>query len=128
MLSHTSGYEDYAPQDYLIPDWTKPTTPLAVLDRWAKKPLNFEPGTKWQYSNTNYVLAGEIFEKASGQPLLEFLKREDLPAAGDGIGGRLAPVAMPADAAAYTRYAGGPPRPVGRERPPAGISAPASCP
>ena len=28
LLSHTSGYEDYAPQDYLIPDWTKPTTPI----------------------------------------------------------------------------------------------------
>ncbi len=52
LLSHTSGYEDYAPQDYLIPEWT---------------PLNFEPGTKWQYSNTNYVLAGQIFEKASEQ-------------------------------------------------------------
>ena len=48
LLSHTSGYEDYAPQDYLIPDWTKPTTPMAVVEGWARKPLNFEPGTKWQ--------------------------------------------------------------------------------
>src|SRR4051812_35345376 len=24
LLSHTSGYEDYAPQDYMIPEWTKP--------------------------------------------------------------------------------------------------------
>jgi len=43
LLSHTSGYEDYAPQDYIIPEWTQPTTPLAILDRWAKKPLNFDP-------------------------------------------------------------------------------------
>src|SRR5262249_6545205 len=35
LLSHTSGYEDYAPQDYIIPDWTRPTTPAAILDRWA---------------------------------------------------------------------------------------------
>ena len=53
LLSHTSGYEDYAPQDYIIPTWTHPTTPVAILDTWAKKPLNFDPGTKWQYSNTN---------------------------------------------------------------------------
>ena len=43
LLSHTSGYEDYAPQDYIIPEWTRPTTPRAILDRWAKKPLNFDP-------------------------------------------------------------------------------------
>jgi D-alanyl-D-alanine carboxypeptidase len=114
LLSHTSGYEDYAPQDYLIPDWTKPTTPMAVVEGWARKPLNFEPGTKWQYSNTNYVLAGEIFEKASGQPLLAFLKEEIFQPLGMGSAADWG-IAMPTDAAAYTRFAGGPPRPVGRE-------------
>ncbi len=59
LLSHTSGYEDYAPQDYLIPDWTKPITPDEILNRWAKKPLNFDPGTRWQYSNTNYRSGGQ---------------------------------------------------------------------
>ena len=74
LLSHTSGYEDYAPQDYIIPDWTRATTPQAILDHWARKPLNFDPGTQWQYSNTNFVLAGEIFERVSGQPLVAFLR------------------------------------------------------
>ena len=114
LLSHTSGYEDYAPQDYLIPEWTKATTPQAILDRWAKKPLNFDPGTKWQYSNTNFVLAGEIFEKAMGQQLVPFLREKifdplGMPSAGDCV------PAGSADATAYTRYATGPPRPVGRE-------------
>ena len=27
LLSHTSGYEDYAPQDYIIPEWTRPQRP-----------------------------------------------------------------------------------------------------
>jgi len=116
LLSHTSGYEDYAPQDYIIPEWTRPITPREILDRWAKKPLNFEPGTKWQYSNTNYVLAGEIFEKASGQPLLSFLRAKifqplGMQSAGDCSEG------SPADAAAYTRFASGPPRLVKREAP-----------
>src|SRR5580700_3812143 len=74
LLSHTSGYEDYAPQDYTIPEWTQPTTPLAVIDRWAKKPLDFDPGTQWQYSNTNFVLAALIVKKASGMPYWKFME------------------------------------------------------
>ena len=68
VLSMTSGYQDYAPQDYMIPDWEKPISAQQILDRWARIPLDFEPGTKWQYSNTNYVVAGVIVEKVSGQP------------------------------------------------------------
>ena len=114
LLSHTSGYEDYAPQDYIIPDWTKATTPQAVLDRWAKKPLNFDPGTKWQYSNTNYVLAGEIFEKATGQPLVAFLREKIFDPLGMQSAGDCVPAGA-GDATAYTRFAIGPPRPVARE-------------
>ncbi|PYT23021.1 MAG: serine hydrolase [Acidobacteria bacterium] len=114
LLSHTSGYEDYAPQDYIIPEWLKPTTPRAILDQWAKKPLNFDPGTRWQYSNTNYVLAGEIFEKASGHPLVRFLREKIFEPLGMQSAGDCAE-ASPADATAYTRYALGPARPVQRE-------------
>jgi CubicO group peptidase (beta-lactamase class C family) len=74
LLSHTSGYSDYAPQDYTIPAWTKPVDPLALVHEWAEKPLDFEPGTKWQYSNTNFVLATLILEKVSGEPFWKFLK------------------------------------------------------
>ena len=40
----------------------------AMLAMVKNKPLNFEPGTKWQYSNTNYLLLGRIVEVASGIP------------------------------------------------------------
>jgi CubicO group peptidase (beta-lactamase class C family) len=82
LLSHTSGYEDYAPQDYTIPEWTKPTRPIDVVHKWAEKPLDFDPGTQWQYSNTNFVLAALIVEKASGMPFAEFLKTRVLEPAG----------------------------------------------
>ncbi len=74
LLTHTSGYSDYAPQDYTIPVWTKPTKPIDVVNEWARKPLDFDPGTKWQYSNTNFVLTGLIVEKVSGQPFWQFLE------------------------------------------------------
>lgn len=114
LLSHTSGYEDYAPQDYLIPEWTHPITPDEILNRWAKKPLNFDPGTEWQYSNTNYVLAGRILEKVSGQELLPFLQQHFFQPLGMSSAGDCE-VHNPDDATAYTRYALGPPRQVGRE-------------
>lgn len=117
LLSHTSGYEDYAPQDYMIPAWTKPTTPTAILDEWAKKPLDFAPGTKWQYSNTNYVLAGQIFEKASGQDLMKFLDAKIFQPLGMSSAGDCSIDKTPQDAVAYTRYALGPARPALREGP-----------
>lgn len=73
ILSHTSGYQDYAPEDYPVASQLGPVTPQQILDTWATKPLDFEPGTQWQYSNTNYVIAGLIIEKVSGQKLFEFL-------------------------------------------------------
>jgi CubicO group peptidase (beta-lactamase class C family) len=75
LISHTSGLQDYWPQDYSFKDMERPTTPQHILDKWAKKPLDFEPGTRWQYSNTGYVVAGLIVEKVSGMPLLSFLQQ-----------------------------------------------------
>jgi CubicO group peptidase (beta-lactamase class C family) len=75
LLSHTSGYQDYWPQDYVMKPMLSPTTARAIMDTWAKKPLDFEPGTKWQYSNTNFVIAGAIVEKVSGMPFFQFLQQ-----------------------------------------------------
>lgn len=76
LLSHTSGLQDYWPQDYSFAAMAKPTTPQGIVDRWAKKPLDFEPGTQWQYSNTGYVVAGMVAERAAGKPLLAYLQEK----------------------------------------------------
>ena len=73
LLTHTSGYSDYAPQDYTIPAWTQPTKPVELVTEWASKPLDFEPGTRWQYSNTNFQLAALIVERAGGMHFHDFL-------------------------------------------------------
>jgi len=76
LLSHTAGIQDYWPQDYDFAAMSTPVTPQQILDRWAKKPLDFQPGTAWQYSNTGYVVAGMIIEKASGMKLLDYLQKK----------------------------------------------------
>ena len=82
LLSHTSGYEDYAPQDYTIPLWTRAGNPVDLVHLWAEKPLDFEPGTQWQYSNTNFVLAALIVQKVSGMPFAQFITTRVLGPAG----------------------------------------------
>ena len=69
LLSHTSGLQDYWPQDYMFAAMEKPTDPAGIVARWGRKPLDYDPGTRMQYSNTGYVVAGMIAEKASGEHL-----------------------------------------------------------
>lgn len=116
LLSHTSGYQDYWPEDYLMPPMRKPATAQYILDTWAKKPLDFDPGTKWQYSNTNYVIAGVIVEKLGGEPLMRFLEpnvftKLDMKSVYNTDIARLGDT----DAAGYIRYALGPLRPAPKE-------------
>ena len=75
LLSMTSGYQDFWPQDYVMPRMLEPVTGQEILNDWAKKPLDFDPGTKWQYSNTNYVIAGMLVERVAGMPLMQLLQQ-----------------------------------------------------
>jgi len=113
ILSHTSGYQDYAAEDYPLVSQFKPVTPRQILDTWASKPLDFEPGTQWQYSNTNYVIAGLIVEKVSGQKLFDFLGEHIFQPLGMKSAWNSDQNALPpGDAAPYMRNALGPIRPV----------------
>ncbi|MCC6926457.1 serine hydrolase domain-containing protein [Novosphingobium sp.] len=69
LLSHTSGLQDFWPQDYSFQAMEQPVEPMDIVRRWGFKPLDYEPGTRWQYSNTGYVVAGIIAERAGGAPL-----------------------------------------------------------
>ncbi|HET9817731.1 MAG TPA: serine hydrolase domain-containing protein [Rhodanobacteraceae bacterium] len=116
ILSHTSGYQDFWPQDYLMPMMRQPTTPAHIMDVWAKKPLDFAPGSKWQYSNTGYTIAGAIVQKLTGQTPFEFLQQHVFPELGitDAYDTNLQ--ALPAtDARGYSRFALGPLRPSRKE-------------
>ena len=75
LLSHTAGLQDYWPQDYLFDAMKTPVSPQGIVDRWARKPLDYAPGTRSQYSNTGYVVAGLVAEKAAGEPLMAYLQR-----------------------------------------------------
>jgi D-alanyl-D-alanine carboxypeptidase len=116
ILSHTSGYQDYWPEDYLMVSMEQPTTAQEIVDHWAKKPLDFEPGTQWQYSNTNFVIAGLIVEKVSGQKVMEFLEQHIFhPLKMHSVWNSDETKLTQSDATPYIRYALGPLRQAPKE-------------
>ncbi len=109
ILSHTSGYQDYWPEDYVMTPMLHDESAQQILDTWAKKPLDFEPGTQWQYSNTNFVIAGAIVEKVSGQKLMDFLVEHIFhPLGMKSVWNSDETKLTQADATAYYRHALGP--------------------
>ncbi|MGO8786287.1 MAG: serine hydrolase domain-containing protein [Terriglobia bacterium] len=118
LLSHTSGYQDFYPLDYVAPFMTQRVTPDEILDRWARKPLDFEPGTQWQYSNTNFVVAGRIVEKVTSTTLMAFLRDRIFRPLGMET-----PIDLDyqfladSEPKGYTRFGRGPVRPVQPEAP-----------
>jgi D-alanyl-D-alanine carboxypeptidase len=111
LLSHTSGYQDFWPQDYVMPMMLSATTPQSIADRWGKQPLDFAPGSRWQYSNTNYTLAGMVVEKASGMPFFQFLRTRILQPLALTTASDFDVNPRAANATGYLRYGLGPLRP-----------------
>jgi D-alanyl-D-alanine carboxypeptidase len=116
LLSHISGYQDYWPEDYVMTSMLVPATAEHIMDVWASKPLDFDPGTRWQYSNTNFVIAGRIVEQVSGMSLIDLLnKRIFLPLAMENVYNFDASRLPATDPTGYERFALGPPRPAPQE-------------
>ncbi len=75
VLTHTSGIPSFTSfKDYKDSE-AKSTTPEKLVERFRDKPLDFEPGTKWSYSNSGYVLLGYLLEKISGQTYQQFVEQ-----------------------------------------------------
>ena len=75
VLTHTSGIPSFTGfPDYRSTEW-KDTNPTELVARFRDKPLDFEPGTKFSYSNSGYVLLGYLIEKVSGQTYADFLQQ-----------------------------------------------------
>ena len=118
ILSHTSGYQDFWPEDYVMTPMLHAESAQQILDTWGKKALDFEPGTQWQYSNTNFVIAGRIVETITGHPLMDLLTtRIFRPLGMKSVWNSDETKLTQADATAYYRHALGPLRVAPKEGP-----------
>ena len=66
---HVSGYHDYYPLDFVVREMQKAESADTIIARYATRPLDFDPGTRWSYSNTNFLILGKAIEAASGLPI-----------------------------------------------------------
>lgn len=108
LLHHTSGipnvtnFDDFQSQKYL------PKTPQEMIARFAGEPLEFEPGTKWNYSNSGYLLLTQVVEQASGTDYESFLRSRILNPLGMASSGiDSAAALLPKRAAGYSPTATG---------------------
>jgi len=78
LMNHVSGYHDYYPLDFVDRPMMKAIDADELIRRFAGRPLDFEPGSRYSYSNTGFVILGRIVERVSGQPFSRFLQDQIL--------------------------------------------------
>ena len=84
LLQHTSGLPNYTNflADGFLPYQHTYFEPRQLLDMALAQKADFEPGAKWEYSNTNYVVLGLLIEKVTERPLIEEVTQRVIARAG----------------------------------------------
>lgn len=77
LLNHTSGLPDYNRNPELLGGIVQNRIwqPRELVALAATQPQLFPPGTAWEYSNTNYIVAGLLIEAVTQHPLARALDR-----------------------------------------------------
>jgi len=76
LLTHTSGLYNYTRDSvFWLHEVDQSFSHEKMISRFATKPLDFEPGTKYSYSNSGYLLLGYIIEKVSGQSYEQYIRK-----------------------------------------------------
>lgn len=82
LLSHTSGIPGFTEFPDYRSTMMRKSRPEETLKRVTGKPLDFDPGTRWKYSNSGYTLLGFIVERASGMPWEDYVRKNIFDPAG----------------------------------------------
>ena len=84
LLSHTAGLGGYFSQRYWNQsrDKIRSVDDMMKLAREDEKDVKFEPGSKWQYSNTGMMVLGKVIEIASGQSYFDYVRESIYKPAG----------------------------------------------
>ncbi|WP_299208887.1 serine hydrolase [uncultured Dokdonia sp.] len=75
LLNHTSGIKSYTAMAGLNAFGKNDKTPIEIIDYFKNEPVDFEPGEKWVYNNSGYIVLGYIIEKVSGMTYADFIQQ-----------------------------------------------------
>ncbi|HVZ32754.1 MAG TPA: serine hydrolase domain-containing protein, partial [Polyangiaceae bacterium] len=82
LLTQTSGVPSYTDLPRFVRHRDTAVSPEELVTAIAELPLDFEPGTRFVYSNSNYYLLGLVVEQVSGQSYAEYLRQHVFAPAG----------------------------------------------
>jgi len=74
LLNHTSGIKSYTSMPSFIKNARTDMTPTELIDVFKNEPMDFDPGEKFLYNNSGYILLGHIIEVVSEQSYAEFIQ------------------------------------------------------
>jgi CubicO group peptidase (beta-lactamase class C family) len=76
LLTHTAGVYNYTNDAvFMVNETTHPINRDSLINRFKYKPLDFQPGEKFSYSNSGYILLGYIIEKITGQSYFQVVRQ-----------------------------------------------------
>ena len=75
LLTHTSGIKSYTDLPEWLPLWRKDMTPEELIALFKEQPFEFEPGERFKYNNSGYILLGAIIEALSGMRYADFVQQ-----------------------------------------------------
>src|SRR5690606_299216 len=71
LLTHTSGIKSYTNVPMFREMIRTDMKPEEIIEKNKALPMEFAPGTRWNYNNTGYIMLGYIIEKVSGKTYAE---------------------------------------------------------
>jgi len=74
LLNHTSGIMSYTNMASFMSLARTDMTPTELIDTFKNEPMEFDPGTAFNYNNSGYIILGHIIEVASGVSYAEFIQ------------------------------------------------------
>jgi D-alanyl-D-alanine carboxypeptidase len=84
-LNHTAGYADYVETPAYLGAANRAVEPMELIG-FVDEALDFEPGTRWDYSSTGFLVAGLVVEEVTGQDYATYVRENLLvPAGAEGV-------------------------------------------
>ncbi len=75
LLNHTSGIKSYTNLASFLEKARVDMSPMEIINSFKNEPMDFDPGEKFLYNNSGYIILGYIIEKVSGQTYEDFIEK-----------------------------------------------------